>query len=234
MRNLRRTPYRLSPKRFWIIASSVPARRRRALTGSASFSSIVSELRPKEILDFDVVEMRERAGFVRCELVFSCSPTAADQWHNSRGGIRALYCLDPKLGEIAEQYAISRLWPQIERLRTLHPKFCGYASHLVRASLLDMFSKICIARGRWMVFSRIADRQLLVPEWVSVWQSRSPPYTKAQLRARKLARWGALLPKETRIQIKGGWIHRTTARSLGRRAADKEDRSDELHHYGFT
>ena len=58
---------------------------------------------------------------------------------------------------------------------------------------------------------------------------------KKEKRARELAPWGALLPQEEqRLQIKGGWVHQSTGRSLGRPAEGKENRALELHNYGFA
>jgi hypothetical protein len=150
--------------------------------------------------------------------------------------IRAQYLINLALGEAAERYAINRLRLPIQKLRRENPKFASHPELLVKASLLDDFAKIRIYPGPWIRRPRKKDRQLLVPEWVRVWQaSGAPRLTAEQRNARKLARWGALLPeRESRLQIKGGWVHKDTGASLGRRARDKENRSFEMQSYGFS
>jgi hypothetical protein len=222
----------LAPIAKWRLQGRVSKKQRVRILSSTPFVTIVKSLaKCATISSFESERMLENTQYKRIKLIVSANAGVVDAWHNSRGGCRAQYYLSPRLGVAAERDALDALLPLIKSSIKGDPR-----SSLFLVSLKDQNAKIRIFGGQWIRRPRKTDRKLRVPEWTRCWQQNIPgKLTDDQKRARKLARWGALIPNnETRIEIKGGWVHGLTHESYGRPAEDKMNRPEELHKYGFT
>ncbi|NMG43041.1 hypothetical protein GPA22_04770 [Aromatoleum toluvorans] len=159
----------------------------------------------------------------RVSAQFRADKNAVDLFFNSSSGYRAQYLQDVHLGDKANRFTIEALEPALYEAIRLVPNN-DKLLQIFEASLAHPWAKVWIHQGPWLLWSKRIERVLIVPSWQAELGSQDK-------RRRKLARWGALAPEETRFILKGGYVDSGTLLMSGKSA---ETRRQEIHCLGFT
>ena len=110
--------FRLVNYADWGIDRSVSRARRARLLGKLSFEAIVERLL-SEVRIMRITHEKgdnTKRGLHRWVITLIANPHTIDLWHNSRGGYRAQYYVDPAIGDAANTYACRALVSVAQRL----------------------------------------------------------------------------------------------------------------------
>jgi hypothetical protein len=219
--------FSFAPLGDWQIDQSVPRARRARLLGAILFKDIVARLRSEAHIfriKREAGDEGQARGLHRYVVTLTANPRTVDLWHNSRGGYRAQYYINPTLGNVANAYALDVIGAATARLiqQDSHRKrFWPLASKSIR----HPETRLWIYQGHWFRHAKTTDRLL----HVSGWQHHGQTDCK---KATKLLNWGALLPgSEHRLVLKGQWLNKNGTPTRG---PLKADRAQQISRYGFT
>jgi hypothetical protein len=127
--------------------------------------------------------LRQNEAFTDGVVTLHADPRTIDLWHNSRGGYRAQYYIDPAIGDKANAYALKvigsvakQLIQQDNRRKHLWPLACKSIRHPQ--------TRLWIGQGRWFRQRKHTDRVLHLSRW------RDHDQTDCK-KAAKLMIWGA-------------------------------------------
>lgn len=218
--------FALAPLSDWKIDHSVPSSRRARLCGNTSFNDIVAKIQSESRIErIRSEEGREaKRGLRRYVVWLAATAYAIDLWHNSRGGYRAQYYINPKLGGAVNCYALDLLGAHAGDLIQNDSHRERYWP-LASKSICHPQTRLWIHQGRWLRNAKPADRLL----HVSGWRHQDHYECKKML---KLLTWGALMPAdEFRLVLKGQWLDKNGS------AIDKPPKATralEIHRWGFS
>ena len=218
--------FRLAPIKDWVIDRSVVPPRRAQLLGRASFESIVAAIFAETTVHRIRREKRKtKIGFHRYTITLRAKARDVDLWHNSRGGYRAQYYIDERLGDAANAYAVkilSELAGRLIRGDSRRRRFWPMAEK----SICHREARLWIHQGLWLRHARREDRLLYALNWQG---------SGSRIRSKeivKLVRWGMLIPKEeSKLVLKGQWLN---SRGSAVSETPKSDRARSIARYGFT
>ncbi len=156
----------------------------------------------------------------RAILRVAVCPELVDLFHNSASGYRAQYYFSPKEGDRANRYALEAMIPRLRQACRSH-----HSWRMIEASLAHPQAKIWIHQGLW--HRRIP--KLMRNLHVARWDANAPLFRPEKPRARF---WASLTPdQEHRLVIKGGFVTHDFNTAMNPK---KEERSQELHDFGFS
>src|SRR5262249_55497854 len=152
--------------------------------GKLSFEAIVARLLSEVRIMRITHEKGDKTkqGLHRWVITLVADPVTIDLWHNSRGGYRAQYYVDPAIGNAANSCACKGLVSATERLieqGNYRKRFWSRAAK----SVCHSQTRVWIGQGLWLRHARRADRVL----YVSGWQQ---PNQHDCAKASKLRKWG--------------------------------------------
>lgn len=218
--------FRLVNYADWGIDRSVSRARRARLLGKLSFEAIVERLL-SEVRIMRITHEKgdnTKRGLHRWVITLIANPHTIDLWHNSRGGYRAQYYVDPAIGDAANTYACRALVSVAQRLIEQD----NYRKHFwsrAAKSVCHSQTRVWIGQGLWLRHARCVDQVLHVSRW------QQPNHHNCG-KASKLRKWGALAPSdERRIVLKGQWLDNDGSAIS---EPPKASRAKQINRYGFT
>ena len=203
----------LLPSEIWRLRKSIDAERRRRLL-STSFEKMVEQIKMHaRLVSYELVHSYKRPDYQRAEIGIELPAALVDLFHSGAGGYRAQFYESPAAGERANHHAINALQELFVLNERIASQSIGHAS-----------AKVWIREGAWCDDQLEQDRNLQVERWRD-FATKNPPHPDFASICMSLTP-----ERETHLEIKGAWIHKTTGEVLNL----KRYRSQTLHEWGFT
>jgi hypothetical protein len=175
------------------------------------------------VLEHRCERLRGRPSYNRVVVRFEVDKDLVNLFHNAATGYRAQYYASPEIGDQGNAHMVRSLAARTETLLSGRSKRTCPIEWL-KLSMEHPSAKVWIHQGVWLRRARRSDERLCVDRW-------SRHREDEDVKARRRARWAALLPdSEGSLEVKGAFVsdHGAVIESL------KPCRARQLHEYGFT